>query len=507
MTLPLLLTITLVAVQLTVVFGFLLLQRRTPAATLAWILAVLLLPGIGVGLYAIFGRTRASRAGAESLRVAEQVGAGLARLGLVVAPGETGQLSGRTQALLALAKRVATTPATRGNRCALLVNGAATYHAMHSVIRRARHHVHVEFYIIQPDWTGDWLRNDLIERARAGVEVRVLVDAVGSMGLPGDFWKELIEAGGEVGVFGPVSPLHRLRRRDRIDFRDHRKIVVVDGRVGLTGGINVGREYLGLNPDMGHWRDTHIQIEGPAVLGLQRAFAESWLLTTGRVLEDARYYPQPGSPLDGASEHPAQDPGAGKLGSGEPGAPTEPAGELVQIIDSGPNRRWAPMHHIHIQALSAALERIWITSPYFVPDEVTEHTLVAAALRGVDVRILVPKRSDHRLVGLASRATYPRLLEAGVHVFEYAKGFVHAKTLVIDDWVGTVGSANMDIRSFHLNYELNAFVFGPNFTRRLARQFQEDLIDADEVRLEDLRALPRWVHVARNAARLLSPLL
>ena len=500
MTLPLLLTITLLAVQLTVVFGFLLLERRTPAATLAWILAVLLLPGVGVGLYAVFGRTRASRAGAESLRAAERVAAGIARLGIAAAPERAEPRPGRTSALLALARAVATTPATRGNRCRVLVNGAATYRAMRAAIEHARHHVHVEFYIIQPDRTGRGLRNALIERARAGVEVRVLVDAVGSMALPGGFWAGLLEAGGEVGTFGPVGPWHRLRQRDRIDFRDHRKIVVVDGRVGLTGGINVGREYLGLSPDMGHWRDTHVQIQGPAVLGLQRAFAESWLLTTDRRLEDASYYPDPTATPD-----PTAPPDLTVVDDASSAAPG--GDELVQIIDSGPNRRWPPMHLVHIQAISAALDRIWITSPYFVPDEVTAHALIAAALRGVDVRLLLPKHSDHRLVGLASRATYPRLLDAGVRVFEYAKGFIHAKTLVIDDWVGTVGSANMDIRSFQLNYELNAFVFGAAFTHELASHFREDLRDADEVRAEDLRELSYGARVARNAARLLSPLL
>ncbi|MCA9522590.1 MAG: cardiolipin synthase, partial [Myxococcales bacterium] len=347
--------------------------------------------------------------------------------------------------------------------------------------RDARHHIHVQFYIIKGDKWGAALRDRLAARAKEGIEVRVLVDAVGSYGLSRGFWDPLTEVGGQVGIFKPVNPLVRLRRRDRVDFRNHRKIVVVDGRLGFTGGINIGKEYLGLNPELGHWRDTHVRIEGPAALALQRVFAEDWWLTTEEALDNAAYYPDP---------------------------PTDPPGHCaVQVLESGPDQRWSPIHMFYIQAITLARRRIWITSPYFVPDDVLETALTGAALRGVDVRILVPSKSDVRLITWASRSYYQGMLDAGIRIYEYARGFVHAKTMVVDDWVAAVGSANLDIRSFHLNFEVNAFVFSRYLATQLAEQFRSDLRDAREVATNYRDALGIGPRLVQSFARLLSPLL
>jgi len=202
----------------------------------------------------------------------------------------------RTQSLLRLGRNIDASWASTGNACELLLDGAATYGAIAKTIGGAAHHIHVQFYIIRPDGTGRSLRDLLVDRARAGVAVRVLCDAVGSSGLPRGFWQPLVAAGGRAAVFHPVSLLSRLRRRDRIDFRNHRKIVVVDGVHGFAGGINVGREYLGLNPDVGHWRDTHVRISGPATLALQRTFAADWLVATGEAVDAAPYYPPAATP-------------------------------------------------------------------------------------------------------------------------------------------------------------------------------------------------------------------
>ncbi|MCA9542542.1 MAG: cardiolipin synthase, partial [Myxococcales bacterium] len=207
-------------------------------------------------------------------------------------------------------------------------------------------------------------------------------------------------------------------------------------------------EYLGLDPSIGRWRDTHVQLEGPAVLALQKVFAEDWLHATGELLQDPGYYP-----------------------NFEPA----PGDCIVQVLDSGPDRRWSPIAYYQNHMFALARERLWITSPYFIPSPSLEEALVSAALRGVDVRLLVPAKSDHRLVTLASSSYYPNLIEAGIRIFEYERGFVHAKTTVVDDWVASVGSANMDLRSFHLNFELNAFVYGEAFVRDLAEQFERDL--------------------------------
>ncbi|MEM9592665.1 MAG: cardiolipin synthase [Acidobacteriota bacterium] len=479
----LLLSVVSVPLHIWAALSVLAAERRRPAATLAWLLAVLFLPFVGVIFYVLIGRTRARRLKQRSLRSTERVARVVARFGarqrLHESFGEAPEP--RTLAVLKLAESLSTTPASTGNSVDLLNGGAAAYRSMLSAIAEAKHSVHVLFYIIRADRVGESLRDRLAAKVKEGVEVRLLFDGVGSIDLPDDFWRPLTDVGGEVAVFNPVLRVAaRWRRRDRVDFRNHRKIVVVDGRIGFTGGINVGREYLGLDPDMGHWRDTHVRVRGPAVLALQEVFAHDWLIATDHLAADT-WFPDPPAPPVGRS--------------------------TIQVVDSGPESAWSPMGQLYTQALSAARDRAWLTTPYFVPNEPVEEALINAALRGVDVRLLVPGRGDHLMVSLASRSYYRPLLRSGVRIFEYQRGFVHAKTLVIDDWLGTIGSANMDMRSFLLNFELNAFVFERRICDELASQYLLDLQHADEVLASDpgLNSYPR--RLLYQSARLLSPLL
>lgn len=484
------LSVTVAVLHILAIWAVLFQRRPHPSATLAWILALIFVPGLGVVFFWLFGSIRLVRVAKRSAVINARIQHVLQSHGVTQALAGLGNVPAedRTTQLLRLGDTLASTPASSGNRAELLVNGAATYRSMLTSIAQAQDHVHVEFYIIQPDRTGVSLRDRLVAKAEEGVEVRVLVDAVGSMSLPRNFWAPLIEAGGRAAVFGPVGRFWtRIRQRDRIDFRNHRKIVVVDGRVGFTGGINVGREYLGLDPEIGHWRDTHIRIEGPAVVSLQQAFAEDWLTAEGEVLDNPRYYPV--SPVS------------------EPSGFGHDETCIVQVVDSGPDRNWSPIVHMFAQAIALARVRVWITNPYFVPDVVLKTALISAALRGVDVRLLLPSRADHPLVSFASRSYYAELLEAGVKIFEYSRGFMHAKTMVVDSWVATVGSANMDMRSFQLNFELNALVFGASFADQLAGQFRMDLEQATPVDND------RYLHpspprqLLHATARLLSPLL
>jgi len=463
------------------VVAVLLAERRQPTATLAWLLALILLPGLGLLLYLLIGRTHSRRI-AETSRGASQALAGLReRLRpYYLGPDDLARCDARTRSLVKLGQSLATLPASGRNAVEILVDGAATYDAMQAASESAADHLHVEFYIIQPDVAGRRLRDVLVERARAGVEVRVLYDAVGSMGLDAGFWTPLAAAGGRAAAFHPVLDVAAaFRRPERIDFRNHRKIVVADGHVGFTGGINVGREYLGLDPDHGEWRDTHARIAGPAVLSLQAAFAEDWLIATGELLEAPRYFPEPRTEGDC----------------------------LVQIVDSGPDRTWSAISQIHTHAIALADERVWLTNPYFVPSQALEEALIAAALRGVDVRLLVPSRSDSRLVTWASASYFPRLIRAGVRVFAYERGFLHAKSMAVDSWVATIGSANLDMRSFHLNFELNAFVFGGRFADDLAARFEQDLGHAREVTAADVARQGYGRRILHAGARLFSPLL
>jgi len=457
--------------QLAVIFGFILLERRQPAATLAWILGVLFVPVVGVVLYLVLGLRRTTKRSRAAEKIAKRTDEVFARHTLALRNADTGRsLAPWVEPTISLGTRVDQSPASQGNAVSILRNAAATYDAMIAAIEAAVDHVHVLFYIIQPDETGKRLRELLTRRAADGIEVRVLCDAIGSIRLPSDFWAPLEAAGGMAAYFAPVRIAPRFRRRDRINFRNHRKVVVVDGRIGLTGGINVGREYLGLDPDIGEWRDSHIRLAGPSVVGLQQTFVEDWLTTTGELLDDARYFPLPHA---------------------------EPPGDaVVQIVASGPDRPWSLIHRIYALAIAQARERVWISSPYFVPDRVIQSAIVTAALSGVDTRLLVPKRSDSRLVTWASRSYYGELLDAGVRIYEYDRGFLHTKSMVIDSWLGTIGSANMDIRSFHLNYELNAFVYDEPFTGELAQQFVDDLRYAHELP-------PDWSHKLRYGQRLL----
>jgi cardiolipin synthase A/B len=470
------------ALNIAVIGGVLLARRRDPSATLAWILFIVLAPFVGVLLYLVVGRTRMRR-------TVRRVGRAEAQLRDVQSRHDTHRrllecggrsLDARTEAQIQLGNALASTPASTGNIARVLNDAAATYDDMTEAIEQAQNHIHVEFYIIQPDAVGTALRDRLVRRAAAGIKVRVLCDAIGSSALPSGFWEPLRASGGKAARFAPLAKLiPRLRRRDRVDFRNHRKIVVVDGRIGFTGGINVGREYLGLDPNVGRWRDTHLRIEGPAVLSLQQAFLQDWLMATGETLDDEGYFTA--SPCQGDC--------------------------LVQVIDSGPDRIWRSMELYHAQAITLARDRVFITNPYFVPSQTIESALTLAALRGVDVRLLLPRKSDSMLVTLASRSYYAWLLQAGVRIFEYERGFVHAKTMVVDKWVATIGSANMDMRSFNLNFELNAFVFDARLCQDIANQFVVDLEVATEVTIEAERHVSLVRRLTRAIARLLSPML
>lgn len=480
------LTLVLEAVGLVlhvVVIGAVLLsRRRESSATLAWILFIVFAPLVGVLVYLVIGRTRMRRTVRRSADAEAWMQRVLSERNVrnrLLARG-TPSMQERTLAQISLGNALTLMPASSGNAASVLIDAAATYREMLEAIVQAVDHIHVQFYIIQPDAIGVALRDELTAKAAAGVEVRVLCDAVGSYALPSSFWEPLRKAGGKAAFFGAFAKfLPRMRRRDRADFRNHRKIVVVDGKLGFTGGINVGREYLGLDPSVGAWRDTHVRIEGPAVLCLQQAFLHDWLMTTEEELEAVRYFPE--------------IPALGEC--------------LVQVIDSGPDQNWPSMELYHAQAIAMARERVWITNPYFVPSQPILAALTVAALRGVDVRLLLPKKSDMWIVTLASHSHYAELLNAKVRIFEYARGFVHAKTMVVDEWLGTVGSANMDMRSFTLNFELNAFFFSSSLCRDLASQFLHDLEAAFEVSAEQERQRGLVSRLGIALARLLSPLL
>ena len=447
-------------------------QRRPPASTIAWLLVLVMLPVVGYLIYRFIGPMRLER---KKLRrritramFEEAVGAMTAIE--AASPAHREQLA-RIPMMLGEA------PPLRGNAVELFTEGEATYVAIAAAIAAAKHHVHLEYYIWEKDRLGARVRDQLVERARAGLEVRVLVDGTGSSSARGGFWKPLVEVGGKVAVFNPVH-LIALRRK-RIDFRLHRKTVVCDGVVGFSGGINLTeaetREFTGAAA----WRDTHARLEGPAVRALQRIFAEDWLYASGEEL-----------PLEaGGAYFPMQGP----VGD-----------EVVQVVGAGPDLNTFAIHKLYFAAINQAVKRIWLTTPYFVPDDAILSALMSASLRGVDVRIIAPRKGDSRLVDLAASSYFPDMVAAGAKVFLYQPRFVHAKTFVIDDDIAIVATANLDNRSFRLDFEVAVVVYGHRVNEELDAIFHSDLEQCVALTPPTLTFWPRLV---QSGARLLSPLL
>ncbi len=366
----------------------------------------------------------------------------------------------------------AAAPLVAGNRVALLVDGPQTLSAIRNAIEHAHHHVHVETYIFADDDIGRALRELLIRRHQDGVEVRVIYDAIGSVTTPAAFFEPMRQAGVEVLPFRPLNPTRTLPWK--LNNRDHRKIVVVDGRMAFTGGINISGAYASAStsrpgPAAGQdeaWRDTHVQIEGPVAAQFQKLFLQTWERAGGRVDgSSAQYFP--------------------------PLAPT--GAELVAAVaTSGGDRHETTIYDTYVAAIGHASRRLWMTQAYFAPDPALRRALIAAARRGVDVRVIVPSFTDSALIFHASRADYEELLAGGVRIYEQRYALLHAKSMVVDTALSMVGSANFDIRSFLHNNEVNAVIVGSEFAERLEALFERDLRDTRELQLKSWRRRP-WL--------------
>lgn len=443
------------------------LQKRPPLSTLAWVLSLAALPMIGFVVYFYFGpqKIRRQRMKRQRLRKLHRVGA----------QGDQAiadELPANAHRLGRLMRALTGTPVSSAQHVALLAGGAVAFEAIVAAIERAQRHVHLEYYIFEPDRIGTRIRDALIERARAGVQVRVLFDAVGSSRLSRAFLAPLRAAGAEIAWF---HPLRLATLKPLLNLRTHRKIVVVDGRVGFTGGINVtDEEDERAHPHAFH--DLHLRLEGAAVGWLQDVFAEDWLYVQQTPLDEHDLYPE---------------------------AACGPI--AVQVIASGPDSTWEAIHRFKLQAINDARERVWLVTPYFVPGEAALFALTSAAQRGVDVRILVPRRSDSRIVTLAGRSYFDELLEAGVRIYQYQPRMLHSKALLVDDDCVLIGSANFDQRSFRLNFEVAAALYDRSAAGLLEHQFETDL--SRSLRVVRPRQVGPLRRLAEATARLLSPLL
>jgi cardiolipin synthase len=469
----------LAVLELVIVVGtlpWILSVKKESTSAVAWCLVVLFLPIVGFILFVQFGytsihrplkRKRSHRAGFEARHP------GVAKTGK--ARG-IDTIDHGWQGLGDLAERLGAYPMSRGNEVFQYHETAPAFEALFKAIEGATRHIHLEYYIVQPDSTGRGLIERLAEKARQGVKVRLLYDAVGSFGLKQGFLRPLRKAGGKATAFLNVNPL---RRRFQINLRNHRKVAVIDGRLGFIGGCNVGDEYLGLTRRWGYWRDATIGLRGPAVASLQRLFIEDWDFASGETLKDTSYFPAPEGGGDG----------------------------VVQIISSGPDQPNRSIRDVLLAAMMEARDRIWLASPYNVPDGGILDLLRLKARLGVDVRLLGPKARQYVVTRFAGQYYWPDLLADGVRIYHYNRGMMHSKLLAIDGVWGWVGSSNLDNRSLHLNFEANCILHSPPLVADLERAYLSDLDHSAPVEPEPFTSRPAWMKLMENGCRLLSPVL
>ena len=448
---------------------------RTAQGAIAWAMPLFFIPYLALIPYLVFG-ARSFYAYIQARRQANQeMHVAMASLNWRpwVEEALTARESDSYAALRALPK-LGRMPCLANNEVKLLINGEATFAAIFAAIERARDTVLVQFFIIHDDNLGQQLQQLLLRKAAEGVRVFVLYDRVGSHALPARYSQTLRDGGVEIQAFATRRGWFN---RFQVNFRNHRKIVVVDGVLGFMGGHNVGDEYLGAHPQLSPWRDTHVQICGPVLACLQESFAEDWYWATRQL-----------PPLILPDTYPED-------------------GVLCQALASGPADPQETCALFFLEAIHCATRRVWITSPYFIPDEAIFAALRLAVLRGVDVRILIPSRPDHRIVYAASSLFAFEAVRAGVRMFRYQPGFLHQKVVLVDDEITAIGSANLDNRSFRLNFEITLLTVDRAFADQVEQMLTEDFQQAREITAEDSRDTHRLQQLGMRIARLISPIL
>lgn len=450
-----------------------LLEHRQPAKTIAWVLVLSFLPLVGIVLYFFFGRrTRKDR------HIWEKSLNQLTKRSMIeFAEQKQLELPEEHKELIQLFVNQNFALPFKNNETDVYVSGYEFFPALLAEISKATHHIHIVSYIIDDDPLGRLLRDALINKARKGIEVRLLFDDVGSWKTPNRFFEQMREEGIEVHPFMPVRfPAFT----GKVNYRNHRKIIVIDGKVGFIGGMNLAQRYV-----KGHkgimWRDTHVKISGAAVYGLQRAFLVDWFHADRTLITDRKYYPD---------------------------TTITPNNNLIQIVTSSPTNVWEELEQGYIKILLSAKRYVYMETPYFLPTEPIFFAMRTAALSGVDVRLMVSLKTDSKLVQMASRSYLTQTIQAGVKVICYEEGFNHTKLLVADDNVATIGSANIDFRSFENNFEANAFFYDKSMAQRIKDIFLTD--ETKCVPLEKIKEINHKSFIYRlweSVVRLLSPLL
>lgn len=476
-----------------VVSLIILLENRDPSKTMSWLMMFILLPGVGLVVYAVSGRNirkiklfktqklantiKEKRLFDTLEKIKEVVDLEIESIkeNKLLSDEENGSAIKRVISLLL---KTGMFPFTKNNKVDVFIDGNEKFERLIEDIRAAKDHIHLEYFIIKDSKIGRLIKKELIEKAKQGVKVRIMYDDVGCwrFWFNRKFFNEMREVGIEIAAFLPTKfPIIG----GKLNYRNHRKIVVIDGRIGYTGGLNIGDEYLGRKEKFGYWRDTHIRIEGISVYMLQMTFIIDWYYTTKEVIETKKMFPS-----------------------------IEYVGDsMIQVVASGPDSDWEDIHYAYFTAICQAKKRVYIETPYFIPDESILKAIKSVALIGVEVIIIFPKIADHKIVNVASYSYFEEILKAGGRVFLYNKGFIHSKVVIIDDQIASAGSANMDLRSFMLNFEVNAFIYDQKVINRMTDDFYMDLENSEELTLENFKKRGFIRKVKESVARLFSPIL
>jgi cardiolipin synthase len=457
-------------------------ERRDASSSWAWLLVLFFIPLLGFLLYLLFGQNLSryhmfqwedrKKLGIETLlsRQLEQI-----RNDTFEFRSET-ERDNKQLIYMHLINNDAVL--TKDNLVDVFIDGNKKFDKLLEDIENAKDHIHLQYYILKNDQLGNRLIKALTKKAQQGIKVRVLYDDLGSRGLRSSFFAELRAAEGEVEEFFP-SKLRWINLR--LNYRNHRKLVIIDGQIGYVGGFNVGDEYLGLDPKFGYWRDTHLRIQGPAVYAIQTRFILDWNQATHKrnISYLQEHFP----------------------------APVRRGDSSLQIVTSGPDSEWEQIKNGYIKMISTAKKTIRIQTPYFIPDASVLDALKIACLSGVDVNIMIPNKPDHPFVYWATMSYIGEMLSSGARVYIYENGFIHAKTITVDHEISSVGTANIDVRSFKLNFEVNAFIYDTEIAQKLDEFFQNDIALSRELSLESYHQRPRLIRFKESISRLLSPIL
>lgn len=454
------------------------LENRHPSQTLTWLVVLGSFPLVGFIFYLLFGRNyKKEKMFRRKYILDKQAFLRFEGENDPVNEEKIKQMADHQRKLFYLAQNLGHSPISFATQTKVLTNGDETFKEILTSLKEATHHIHLEYYIVRHDEIGQEIKEILIQKAKEGIKVRFLFDAVGSWQLSKKYIAELRQAGVEIIPFGPVR-LPFLN--SKINFRNHRKIIVIDGSKGFVGGLNIGDEYLGRVESFGFWRDTHMMLKGEAVRSLQLIFLQDWYYMTNQNILSADYL----SPVLEENIHGG-----------------------VQLIAGGPDNEWSVIKNIFFSMITSAEKSVWIASPYFIPDEDISSALKVAALSGIDVRLLMPQRPDKKIVFYASRSYFPELLEAGVKIYEYKKGFMHSKIVIVDEELASIGTSNMDMRSFHLNFEVNAFLYRTRSTQKLVKEYINDLKNSRKIEITKFKQRHIGYRMIESTSRLLSPFL